>query len=136
MKISKKCKYALQALVELSLKDSDELVSIHELAEAREIPSRFLEAILRQLRQAGLTESERGKNGGYRLARPAREITAGEVIEVFEGRFPGAEAMGDVDLDGMWEAAGETLSTALNQYTLADLSEGARNRLRSGDYVI
>lgn len=83
--ISNKCYYALKAMLELARQEDQGTVSIGQIAQARRIPVRFLEAILRQLKQGRFTTSTRGKAGGYRLARPARSIMVGEVIRHFEG---------------------------------------------------
>jgi len=85
MKISKKCQYALRAVLELSLRNTSQPVKIHIIADAQGISARFLEVILNQLRHAGIVESRRGNEGGYLLARPAEKITVGQVIESIQG---------------------------------------------------
>lgn len=83
--ISNRCQYALRAVLALAEREGGPPAPIAEIAAAQRIPQRFLEVILRQLKQGGITDSVRGKDGGYRLARPAETITVGEVIRVFEG---------------------------------------------------
>lgn len=83
--ISNRCLYALKAMLELGLRHRQGPITIGQIAEAQHIPVRFLEAILRQLKQAGLANSARGKEGGYQLAREPHRITMGEVIRLFEG---------------------------------------------------
>jgi len=61
------------------------LVKTHEIARAEEIPSKFLEAILVQLKNARLVVSQRGREGGYRLRRPPAEIVVGEVVRLVDG---------------------------------------------------
>ena len=85
MRISKKCQYALSAVFELALRDTDQPVKIHDIAGAQNIPPRFLEVILNQLRHAGFVDSRRGSEGGYMLARAAEDLTVGEVIEYLQG---------------------------------------------------
>ena len=85
MKISKRCQYGLKAVFELSRRDFGQPVKVHEIAAAQNIPGRFLEVILNQLKHAGFVESRRGSVGGYMLARSAEELTVGEVIEAIEG---------------------------------------------------
>ncbi|MEM7395159.1 MAG: Rrf2 family transcriptional regulator [Verrucomicrobiota bacterium] len=85
--ISNKCIYALKAVLELARRESKGPVPICMIAEAQHIPPRFLEGILRQLKQAGYTESNRGKEGGYFLARPAREIHVGDILRLIDGPF-------------------------------------------------
>jgi len=60
-------------------------VQVSELAESEQLPVKFLEQILQALKEAGIVESERGKFGGYRLARPANKILIGEVVRLIDG---------------------------------------------------
>jgi Rrf2 family protein len=86
MKLSAKTEYACLAMLQLAHDYSNgEPVQIRRIADMHGIPSRFLVQILLQLKGASLVASTRGAAGGYRLARPPREITLGEVIEVMEG---------------------------------------------------
>src|SRR5213594_358837 len=85
MRVSAKADYALRAVIELAVIDSDGPVKGERIAQAQEIPLKFLENILGDLRQAGLVRSQRGVEGGYWLARPADEITLAEVIRAVEG---------------------------------------------------
>jgi len=83
--LSQKAKYALRALIMLAEQPHDDLVLIGDIAESENIPRKFLEAILVELRNHGLLFAKRGKGGGYRLARPASLITFGEVIRIIDG---------------------------------------------------
>jgi len=84
MRVSAKVDYALRALLELAADPSD-LVTRDQLAAAQAIPPKFLENILLELRHAGIVASQRGAEGGYRLGRPASEITVADVIRAVEG---------------------------------------------------
>jgi len=81
--LTKKSKYALKAL--LYLAKSDELIQISELAEKENIPQKFLENILLELRKHGLLYSKRGKEGGYKLGKDPSEITFGQIIRILDG---------------------------------------------------
>jgi len=83
MRLSKKAEYGLRALAVMAR--GRKSWSIQELSEAEHIPAKFLEQILLSLRHAGLLTSRRGMMGGYSLARPASEITVGEIIRSLEG---------------------------------------------------
>lgn len=83
--LTKKGKYGLKALVYLSKLPAGELAFVGEVASANNIPKKFLDAILGELRNAGFVISRKGKDGGYRLARPASEIKVGHVIRVLDG---------------------------------------------------
>lgn len=85
MKVSHRGLYALKALVHLASAYERGLVKIHEIAEAEEIPEKFLEGILVTLKNARIVASQRGREGGYRLRRPPQEIVMGEVVRIVDG---------------------------------------------------
>ncbi len=87
MKLSRKGEYALRALIDLGIAQEvqRELVQVTELADVELIPIKFLEQIMFELRAAGYVESRRGKFGGYRLAKPARDIRIGEIVRLIDG---------------------------------------------------
>jgi len=87
MKLSKKGEYALRSLINLGFaaEAKRKLVQVSELAESEQLPVKFLEQILQALKEAGYVASERGKFGGYRLAKPARNIMIGEVVRLIDG---------------------------------------------------
>ena len=87
MKLSKKGEYALRSLINLGIaaEVGRSLVQVAELAENEQLPIKFLEQIMQLLKQAGLVVSERGKFGGYRLAKPTKKITIGEVVRLIDG---------------------------------------------------
>jgi Rrf2 family protein len=83
--ISKKTKYGLQALLLLAREYGQGPLLIADLAERERIPKKFLEYILLQLKNAGVLQSQKGKGGGYFLARPPAEISVGRAIRILEG---------------------------------------------------
>jgi Rrf2 family protein len=87
MKLSKRGEYALRTLINLGIAAEVQrpLVRVTELASAEKLPAKFLEQIMQEMKEAGLVESERGKFGGYRLARPNNKILIGEVIRLIDG---------------------------------------------------
>jgi Rrf2 family protein len=88
VRVSAKVDYALRAIVELAATaavETEGLVKSERLATAQAIPPKFLESILLELRHAGLVASQRGADGGYRLGRPATEISVADVIRAVEG---------------------------------------------------
>ncbi|HRJ30292.1 MAG TPA: Rrf2 family transcriptional regulator [Cyclobacteriaceae bacterium] len=82
--LSKKCKYAIHALVHMA-KAPEEKFLIKDIAEACHIPKKFLEAILLDLKRAGILGSKQGKGGGYVLRRKPREVNLAEVVRLFDG---------------------------------------------------
>jgi len=87
MKLSVKGEYGLRALLVLArdYKNDESVVPIQEVSKRQNIPKRFLEQILNDLRTAGIVESRRGMAGGYRLRRSPRHITLAEIIRLLEG---------------------------------------------------
>jgi Rrf2 family protein len=88
MRLSKRGEYGLRAMIELATWDSEpgpHLVPIKDLAARQKIPVKFLEQILLSLKNAGLLQSKMGVGGGYHLARPASEITLGQIVRVLDG---------------------------------------------------
>ncbi len=132
MRISAKVDYAVRAAIELAVA-GDQLTKADAVARSQDIPPKFLENILGDLRQGGIVRSQRGAEGGYRLARPAEEITVADIIRVVEG--PMASVRGgrpeDVEYAGsaeplrtLWIAVRSALRQVNEHVTLADLASG------------
>lgn len=85
MKLSTKGRYGLRALIDLALYSDEEAVSIQSISNRQNISDSYLEQLMRKLKKAGLVVSERGAQGGYRLAKPADEISVGDVLRALEG---------------------------------------------------
>ncbi len=87
MKLSKRGEYALRALIDIGIAHElgRPLVQVAELAEKENLPLRFLEQILIQLKEGGYIASKRGKLGGYHLLKPARKVRIGQVIRFIDG---------------------------------------------------
>ena len=85
MKLSLSGEYALRALLVLGLKYGEDVVRIQTISEEQNIPKKFLEQILNDLKSIGAVASRRGAGGGYRLARPPQNITLASVVRHIEG---------------------------------------------------
>lgn len=83
--LSQKAKYALRALLMLAERPAGEPLQIADIAERQNLPKKFLELILLDLKHHGILHSRRGKNGGYALARAPSEVTFGEVVRIVDG---------------------------------------------------
>lgn len=83
--ISKKCKYALKALIRLGQEFGGELVLTDEIANSEHIPKKFLELILLDLKHAGYVRSKQGSKGGYRLVQHPSQISLAEIYRLFDG---------------------------------------------------
>ena len=133
MRVSAKTDYALRAIVELAAAGDGAPVKGERLATSQTIPLRFLENILLQLRHAGLVESRRGAEGGYRLARPADEIALADVIRAIDGPLAGVGGARPEALDfqgsaeplrEVWVAVRAALRAVLEGVTVADVAAG------------
>src|SRR5687767_13298643 len=89
MKLTKKGEYALRTLIQLGIAErvGRDVVSVSDLSDSENLPYKFIENILQELRRHGYVESKRGKEGGARLAKPMKEITIGEVVRLIDGRL-------------------------------------------------
>jgi Rrf2 family protein len=85
MRVSAKSDYALRALIEMASREDGRAVSAEELGRLQEIPHGFLQAILADLRRAGVVMSQRGQSGGWRMGRPASEVSVADVIRAVDG---------------------------------------------------
>lgn len=85
MKLSKRGEYGLRAMVDLASLAPGTVAPTKEIAQREQIPVKFLEQILLTLRNAGLLHSRMGLGGGYTLARPAAEITLGQIVRILDG---------------------------------------------------
>jgi Rrf2 family protein len=132
VRITARVDYAVRAAVELAAAAPGALTS-ERIATTQGIPARFLQAILGDLQHAGLVTSQRGREGGYRLAMPASEISIARVMRVEQGflaevhgqrpedvHYPGAAS----GLASVWVAAREAYRRVLEEVTLADVVSG------------
>ena len=134
MRISAKADYAVRAVVELAAaEDVAKPVKAERISNAQGIPLNFLENILGELRHAGIVRSHRGAEGGFRLAKPATELTVADIIRAVEG--PLASVRGgppeEADYAGaanalprVWIAVRANLRRVVEQVTIADIAEG------------
>jgi Rrf2 family protein len=83
--LSQKTRYTIRALMHLADKYQQGLVPLHEIAEAQNIPAKFLTVILSEMSRAGIVVSQRGRDGGYELALPPVDISYGDLIRISRG---------------------------------------------------
>lgn len=144
--ISQKCRYALRAIFELASGDKSDVMKISEIAAAQNIPQRFLENILLELKQADFVTSKLGNAGGYMLKRSASELTVGEVILFVQGSLMNKFVLsenttfrnGDYALSSLWQRLNDSIADVYNNTTFANLVEEEMNATREyvPDYVI
>jgi Rrf2 family transcriptional regulator, cysteine metabolism repressor len=139
MSVSSKCYYALRAVYALAEHNSSEPLKIAEIAEREQIPIRFLEVILNQLKGGGFVRSKRGAEGGYFLARPAEDLTVGAVMRFVDGpiapvdcvsqsRHKECEFHGECHFFGFWGRVRQAISDVVDKTTFADLVRETRER--------
>jgi Rrf2 family protein len=132
--ISAKSDYAVRAMLTLAAQETSRPVKGETLAMAQEIPVKFLENILVDLRRAGLVASQRGADGGYRLNRAAAEITVADVIRAVDGPLANIRGVRPEEaaysgaaepLQHVWIAMRAALRSVLEAVTLADVTAGS-----------
>jgi Rrf2 family protein len=133
MNVSTKSEYGLRALMYLAANAERGAVPAREIAVEWNVPVKYLEQILKTLKETNLVESQVGVGGGYRLARPATLITAGEVIRALDGRIAPMGCVSSTDyvpcefepacgLRTLWARTRAAMLGVLDQTTIADLS--------------
>jgi len=119
--ISVKSDYALHAIFDLAMQPQGQPVKIADIANRQHIPQKFLELILASLKQGGFVESRRGAEGGYRLARPADQITIGEVLRFVEQSRPTHPGSTDAFTD-LWKRVNGAIDSILDTTSFAELA--------------
>lgn len=131
MRISARADYAVRAALQLAASTDDGPLKAEAIAAAQEIPHKFLEGILNDMRRGGLVRSQRGGNGGYRLARPAEEISIAEVIRAVEGPLVSVRGVRPPELSytgpaesllPLWVALRANVRQILDGVSLADVA--------------
>ncbi|MFH1782001.1 MAG: Rrf2 family transcriptional regulator [Candidatus Omnitrophota bacterium] len=132
MKISYKGDYALKTLLELAINYNSGVLSIQELAKKGDIPEKFLEQVLLNLKRGGFVNSKRGVYGGYLLAKPPQDITLGEVVRFVEGpiepltcvgkkKYPACKDFSNCVLKEIWDQVYTATSLVIDTLTFAEL---------------
>ena len=133
MRVTARGDYAVRAAVELAAAGG-ETRKVADIATAQKIPPRFLENILLALRRAGLVQSRRGADGGFRLTRPPEEITVADVLRAVEGPLANVQGVApdqveyvgaSSSLRDVWVAVRASLRVVLERVTLAEVASGS-----------
>ena len=137
MKLSTRARYGLKALIDLGLHSENETVSLQSIAERQDISVSYLEQLMAMLKKAGLVTSRRGAYGGYRLGRPAEEISVGDILRVLEGGLE-AEVCPGIENDGtcngsdvcvaknVWKRINDSITNEVYTLMLGELIEESR----------
>ena len=134
MRISTRGRYALRVVLDLAQHDKDGFVSLKSISQRQEVSVKYLEAIVALLNKAGIVMSQRGKDGGYRLAREPKDITAAEILSVTEGSIaPVAcidrdsapcERAGSCMTMPMWRELDRVMDEYLSSVSVEDIIRG------------
>ena len=137
VKLSTKGRYGLRALIDLAANDTGEAVSIQSIAGRQNISESYLEQLMRLMRKGGLVVSVRGAGGGYRLARPAQEISVGDILRALEGSLEAVTCPGNQEEKGcegadfcvtryVWQRINDSITQAVDNIMLDQLAQESR----------
>jgi Rrf2 family protein len=133
MRVSAKSDYALRALIEIATRGDGRPVSAEEIGRLQDIPHNFLQAILADLRRAGIVRSVRGQSGGWRMARPGADVTVADIIRAVDGPLVSVYGLRPEEvtynesatvLQLVWIAARANLREVFEQVTVEMLTTG------------
>ena len=139
MKLSTKGRYGLRAVLDLALNGTQEAVALSSIAERQNISISYLEQLIAKLRKSGIVKSTRGAKGGYILAKPAEEISVGDILKCLEGDLSPvdcAEIMGgettcsasDICVTKfVWKRINDSIHEAVDNLMLSELVEEAQS---------
>lgn len=138
MKLSTKGRYGLRALIDLGLYSENETVSIASIAARQNISESYLEQLIAKLRKAGLVTSVRGAGGGYKLAKPAAEISVGDILRALEGSLDPVECPGLKEESScgdsqfcvtkyVWQRINDSINQTVDEIKLEQLIEESKN---------
>ncbi|MBQ9066690.1 MAG: Rrf2 family transcriptional regulator [Clostridia bacterium] len=145
MMISTKGRYALRVMIDLATYSGGEYITLKEISGREDISVKYLEQVISLLNRAGFLQSLRGNNGGYRLAKPATQITAGDILRAAEGTLAPIACLKDntdtcerrsiCSTIDFWEGYYKAINDYVDNITLAELVEH-NQELAGNDYVI
>ncbi len=133
MRVTAKSDYALRALIEIARRTDGVPVSAEELGRLQDIPHGFLQAILADLRRAGVVMAQRGQAGGWRLSRDASEVTVADVIRAVDGPLVSVYGLrpeavtyndGAAVLQHVWIAGRHALRDVFEAVSVQQLADG------------
>ena len=143
MLISTKGRYALRIMIDLAEHQTDEFISLREIAQRQEISEKYLESIIRMLVKAKVVDSLRGKGGGYRLNKTPDQYTVGSILQLTEESLAPVSCL-EKNADpcprsgwcrtlNLWQGLDKVIHDYLESVTIADLMEQG---IAGDDYVI
>ncbi|HCA69907.1 MAG TPA: AsnC family transcriptional regulator [Lachnospiraceae bacterium] len=144
MKLSTKGRYGLRAVLDLAVHDTDEAVALSQIAERQGISMNYLEQLIPKLRKAGIVKGIRGAQGGYILAKPADEISTGDILRALEGDLNPVDCAEITNGEStcsnsdtcvtkyVWKRISDSINDAVDGIMLSELVEESK-RVQAGD---
>lgn len=143
MRLSTKGRYGVRALFDLAMHSGEGAIALKSVAQRENISEKYLEHLFASLKKSGLIHSVRGAQGGYRLARPAEDITLGDIIRVLEGPIAptdcvadeggiSCERSGSCVMRSIWCRVRDEINGILDGITLADIVEEEKKAAGQG----
>ncbi|MDO4293973.1 MAG: RrF2 family transcriptional regulator [Eubacteriales bacterium] len=136
MMVSTKGRYALRVMLDLAMQKPEQYISLNDIAKRQQISMKYLEAIVALLNKAGILQSRRGKDGGYRLARSPKEYPVSEILKLTEGTLspvacmeeegcgPDCGLLANCLTRPMWNKLDSIIDAYLSSVSLQDLLDG------------
>ena len=145
MKISTKGRYALRMMIDLAEHQEEGFISLKDISTRQDISKKYLEQIIAIVNKPGVLRANRGSQGGYRLAKPAKEYTVGEILRLTEGSLSPVECVDSNPVDcprsaecptlPMWQHLSKIINEYLDSVTLQDLVDNHQSQF-TDNYVI
>ena len=135
MKLTTRSEYALLALVYLARHKNTGFISIETIANAQEIPAKFLEQLMLALKRAHFLHSTKGQHGGYALAKEPDQITLAEVIRLFDGALAPTESVSENFYEHTPIEKEKKFNQSLQGYPRLHFSETGKNHHRGCDEI-
>lgn len=143
MMVSTKGRYALIVMIDLAENQADSYVSLSDIADRQHLSMKYLESVVSLLNKGGLLDSQRGKNGGYRLARKACDYSISEILNLTEGSLSPVDCIKNNDFScskaascltlPLWLGLDRAIDSYLSEINLQDIIDGNRKKML-GEY--
>jgi Rrf2 family protein len=146
MRLTYKGDYSIKIILELAMHHGKGVMTIQELSQKGDVPIKFLEQVLLDLKRGGFVESKRGKKGGYELAKRPDQIRLGEIVRYIDGptepiacvsdRYKGCKEADRCVLRGIWQRVDGAISGIIDNITFEDLAQQSQRQRLANDYSI
>lgn len=146
MRLSTKGRYGVQAMLDIALYAREQHIALKTIAERQGISEHYLEQLIAVLRKAGLVRSVRGAQGGYSLAKPAEQITVGDILRALEGSLAPVDCVDELepkhcsDNEGcvtriVWQRIRDSINAVVDSITLQDMVDEYKKLSGEDNYM-